>query len=104
MVILQGVFRIDPQDRDAYLEQSREQMEISRSEKGCLEYALSADPLEPDRVILSERWESTADLNAHMEALTSRREAAAAAGNAPPLAPSSREVTLFEIASSKTLG
>lgn len=104
MVIVQGVFRIDPQDRDAFLEQSIEQMEISRAEQGCLEYALSADPLESDRVILSERWETMDDLTVHFDALTARREAAVASGNAPPLAPTSREVTLFEVESARSLG
>jgi quinol monooxygenase YgiN len=104
MVIVQGTFRINPSDRDAFLAQSIEQMEISRAEQGCLQYVLAADPLEADRVILSERWETSADLGAHAQALTERRAAAASAGESSGVQPTSREITVFEVASSQPLG
>jgi quinol monooxygenase YgiN len=104
MVIVQGMFRMDPQDRDTFLTQSIEQMELSRNEKGCLEYVLAADPVEIDRVILSERWESMEDLAAHAQAVTARREEAAGEGKAPRVAPSSHEITVYEVSSSQPLG
>ena len=94
MVIVQGVFTVDPARRDDYLEASKEQMRISRAEQGCIEYVLAADPLEADRVVLSERWASRADLDAHVAALTARREAAAPDEGAVELR--SREVQVFD--------
>lgn len=104
MMIVQGTFRIDPSERDAFLAQSIEQMQLSRGEQGCLEYVLAADPLEADRVILSERWDTAEDLSAHVAALTSRREAATEAGEAPGVTPTSREITVFEVAPSTSMG
>ncbi len=95
MIVVQGVFRIAEDDREAYLADSLETQRISRAEQGCLEYVVAPDPLDPGRLVLSERWETRADLDAHVEALMARRAAAAEAG-ATPLAPLSREVSFFE--------
>jgi quinol monooxygenase YgiN len=95
MIVVQGVFRVAATDREQYLAESLENQRISRDEPGCIEYVLAADPLVPDRVVLSERWATRADLDAHIEALTERRRAAASAG-APRLQPVSRDVTFFE--------
>jgi quinol monooxygenase YgiN len=95
MIIVQGVFRFHAADRERYLAESLETQRISRGESGCLEYVLAADPLDPERVVLSERWSTRADLDAHVAALTARRAAEAAAG-AKPVAPISREVSFFE--------
>jgi quinol monooxygenase YgiN len=93
MVIVQGVFQLDPADRDAFLAESADNMRISRGERGCLEYVIAADPLDPGRAVLSERWESMEDLNEHLSALTQRaREAGAPAG----VRPVSREIALYE--------
>jgi quinol monooxygenase YgiN len=99
MLIVQGTFRIDPAERDAFLTQSVETMRISRAEKGCIEYVMAADPLEDDRVILSERWESVEDLQAHATALTTRRQDEAAESGSPGVQPTSRELAVYEISS-----
>jgi quinol monooxygenase YgiN len=79
MVIVQGSIRLaDPGARDAYLEASVAGMAQARTEKGCMEFVTAGDPAEPDRVILSERWESMEDLNQHTRALNRRRREAAA--------------------------
>jgi quinol monooxygenase YgiN len=79
MVIVQGTIRLaDPATRDAYLAASVAGMAHARTEKGCMEFVSAADPAEPDRVILSERWESMEDLNEHARALNRRRRDAAA--------------------------
>lgn len=95
MIVVQGVFRIAPEDREQYLAESLETQRISRGEPGCIEYVLAADPVEPDRIVLSERWETRADLDAHVVALTERRQAAADAGETP-IAPTSRDVTFLD--------
>lgn len=103
MIIVQGYFRVDPATRADYLEQSIEQMLTSRAEQGCQEYTLAADPVEADRVILSERWDTAADLDEHARALVARRAEAEATGNAPALAPLSREIARYEVASAQDM-
>jgi quinol monooxygenase YgiN len=104
MVIVQGVFRVNPSERERFLAQSADNMRASRADQGCLEYVLAADPLDPERVILSERWESTDDLNQHGKAVAARRKEAQASGADLGLAPLSTEITVYEVASSRPLG
>lgn len=97
MIIIQGVFTLTPGDRDTFIAESAETQRISRSEQGCIEYVFAIDPLEENRVVLSERWETRADLDAHLTALVARRKAEAEAG-ATPLVPLTRVVQFFEAA------
>ena len=99
MVIVQGIYRLDPGDRDAFVVQSLETMQTARGERGCLEYVVAADPLDPGRAILSERWESMEDLNDHISALTSRRQDEEAANGPPAIAALSSEFGFYEVAS-----
>jgi quinol monooxygenase YgiN len=104
-VIVQGVFRVNPAERDAYLAASFDTMRSSRTEQGCLEYVLAADPLDEGRVVLSERWQSRPDLDAHIQGMATRRsEAAARGGGASGPEPISREVTIYEVATEQVLG
>lgn len=73
MVIVQGTARLDAALRDQFLAQRAESMRISRAEAGNLEYVIAADPIEADRLILSERWETQEDLTAHLAAAAERR-------------------------------
>lgn len=102
-MIVQGVFRVKPEERDAYLAASVETMKNSRAEAGCLEYVLAADPLDEGRVILSERWESAEDLDAHGQALAARRKEAAERGEEARPAPLSVQITVYEVASEQAL-
>jgi quinol monooxygenase YgiN len=99
MLIVQGVFRVDPAERDAFLEERIETMRISRDEPGCLEYVVAADPVESDRVVLAERWESMDDLNEHTRALNRRRRAASEAGAPPGVAARSTDIAIYHIES-----
>jgi quinol monooxygenase YgiN len=97
MVIVQGVYRLDPADRDAFVTESEENMRIARGERGCLEYVIAADPIDPGRAVLSERWESMDDLNEHLSAFTRRhREAEEAGTAAPAVQPEAREIAFYE--------
>ena len=104
MIIVQGVFRVDPAERDAYLSQSVEGMQMSRAEHGCLEYVMAADPVEADRVILSERWESREDLDRHIDGLTRLRKDTADSADAQAVSVVSRELAMYEVTSAKPLG
>jgi quinol monooxygenase YgiN len=87
---VQGVFRLDPSDVAAFLEGRREGVVRSRAEPGCEEYVFCADPLEPGRVVLSERWATRADLDTHLGVLA----ATPPADGGPELL--SREVVFYE--------
>ncbi len=87
MLIVQGVFRLEPSDVAAFLEGWRPCMEHSRTEQGCLEYVMAPDPADAGRVVLSERWESRADLDAHLAAMSPPTGGPAMLG---------REVNFFE--------
>lgn len=102
MIIVQGEFEVAPEDRETFLAESVETQQISRAEPGCIEYVFANDPLHTNRVVLSERWESRADLDAHLTALFVRRNIAAKSG-ATRLAPISSVVSFFEASSIEVL-
>jgi quinol monooxygenase YgiN len=64
MVIVAGHIVVDPQERDDYLSGCVEVVRQARRTAGCLDFALSADLLEPGRVNIFERWESQAAVEA----------------------------------------
>lgn len=98
ITIVQGSFVLDPKERDRFVEASIEAMRSSRQEEGCLEYVIAADPLDPERAVLTERWESMDHLQQH---LAQQRNAPRGGASRP--APQSVEITLFEVASSRAL-
>ncbi len=96
-VIVQGAFTLDPAERDRFVEASVESMRASRQEEGCLEYVMAADPLDPGRIVLSERWASMDHLNRHLA-----QQRSGGRNEARP-APRGVEITLYEVASSRPL-
>jgi quinol monooxygenase YgiN len=64
MIIVAGWIRVDPDAREAYLDGCRTVLEAARAAPGCLDFALSADLLEPGRINVFERWASDDDLAA----------------------------------------
>src|SRR3954454_8358533 len=64
MLIVAGHLVVDPEERAAYLEGCREVVELARRTDGCLDYALSADVVDPARINIFERWESLEALEA----------------------------------------
>ena len=103
IVIVQGSFSVAPEERDQFLAASVDSMVNSRAEAGCIEYVLAADPIDPGRVVLSERWESMEHLDRHLEGL---RAARAASGGQPANrpTPTSQEIMLFDVSSARPLG
>ena len=63
VLIVSGSLRVAPADRDAYLADCRDVVSLARSAAGCLDFALSPDLLEPDRINVYERWETDEDLD-----------------------------------------
>ncbi len=64
MVIVAGHVVVTPERRDDYLKGCIEVVRQARRAPGCLDYALSADVLEPGRINIFERWESPAAVDA----------------------------------------
>jgi quinol monooxygenase YgiN len=64
VVSVAGHVVVDPQERDDYLSGCVEVVRQARRAPGCLDFALSADLVEPGRVNIFERWESQAAVEA----------------------------------------
>ena len=64
MVIVAGHVVVDPTERDDYLSGCVEVVRQARRSPGCLDFALSADLIEPGRIKVFERWESQAAVEA----------------------------------------
>ena len=63
-MIVAGHLVVDPESRDDYVAGCIEVVRQARRTPGCLDFALSADVLEPGRVNIFERWESQAAVEA----------------------------------------
>ena len=62
MIIVAGALIVDPDGRDAYLAECARVVAAARRAQGCLDFALSPDPLEPGRINVYERWDSDEEL------------------------------------------
>ena len=62
MLIIAGHLIVDPADRDRYVADCATAVKQARRAPGCLDFALTADPLDPARVNVYERWKSDAEL------------------------------------------
>jgi quinol monooxygenase YgiN len=98
MIIVGGVFEVDPDHREEFLAGRRDVMRASRAEPGCLEYIFSADPFDPSRVVLFERWASQESLDAHLSA-----QRAAPPSASPGVAPKSVSITLYDVTGERPL-
>src|ERR1700740_2435145 len=58
MIIVAGHLVIARGQRDRYLAGCKEVVEHARRATGCLDFSITADLLEPDRIVIVERWES----------------------------------------------
>jgi quinol monooxygenase YgiN len=62
MLIVSGRIYVRPGRRDAFVAASAESVVEARLSPGCLDFVVAADPIEPDRVNVYERWESAEEL------------------------------------------
>jgi quinol monooxygenase YgiN len=97
MIIVAGFIDVDPADREAFLADRRVTINAVRTERGCLEYAFSADAVDPARVRVFEAWESAADLDEHL----SGRHRVARPG--PTAAVRERQLLRYEVSLSAPL-
>ncbi|WP_439028917.1 putative quinol monooxygenase [Gordonia terrae] len=64
MVIVAGRLEVDAQGRTAYLDECAEVVSAARRTPGCLDFAICADPVDPNRINIFERWASQAAVDA----------------------------------------
>ena len=63
-VIVAGKIYVQMSQRDEYVAAFEEFVRRTRSEPGCLDLIVAADPLEPDRINNFELWASKKELDA----------------------------------------
>ena len=98
LVIVAGTFTVDPARRAEFLEGRLESIRASREDRGCLEYAMSADAADPALVRLFEMWTSLADLQAHVQRI---QASPPAEGGVPVLA---RDMKIYVHAEEQAFG
>jgi heme-degrading monooxygenase HmoA len=64
MLIVAGHLLVAASDRDRYVADCAAAVTAARAADGCLDFAVSADAVDPRRVNVFERWESRAQLEA----------------------------------------
>lgn len=64
MIIIAGWLRVRAEERAAYLETVHDVAVQARQAPGCHDFVQSADPADPERIVIYERWESDEDLHA----------------------------------------
>jgi quinol monooxygenase YgiN len=57
MIIVAGTLYVSSEARAEYLASCEAVIELARSTPGCLDFALSADPVEATRINVFEAWE-----------------------------------------------
>ena len=77
MVIVAGHLRVEPEERERYLASCLAVVELARGTPGCLDFAISADLIDPARINILERWESRSALEAFRGAGPSDEQGAA---------------------------
>jgi quinol monooxygenase YgiN len=58
LVIVSGWLRVRPEGRAAYLDGCREVTIAARAAAGVIDFHLTPDPIEDDRINIFEQWES----------------------------------------------
>jgi quinol monooxygenase YgiN len=64
VVIVAGHVMVDPAQRGDYLTGCVDAVRQARNAAGCLDFAISADPVDPGRINVFERWDSRAAVEA----------------------------------------
>jgi quinol monooxygenase YgiN len=102
VVIVTGELEVDPDQRDPFLAGRVDVMRASRAEAGCIEYTMSADPLQPGRVVLLEKWENQESLDAHLAGLRAG-SSTEPSESAPEIPVKSTSITVYDIAGERPL-
>jgi len=90
MLFVAERIHVEPTERDAYVAACVTVCEQARAVDGCLDFSITADTIEADRINVLERWESDKELLAF-------RGDGPEPGSLPEI--SSAEVTTYRISS-----
>ena len=82
MIIVAEPIHVDPAARDGYLDSCREVIDAARGADGCLDFHLAADPIDPGRINVFERWETAETVEAFRGSGPSDEQGAAILGAA----------------------
>ena len=77
MIIVAGHITVDAEQRESYLAGCMSVVEKARRADGCLDFAITADLLDPGRVNVFERWESQAAVKTFRSSGPSNKQRAA---------------------------
>ena len=58
MIVVAGWLKVSAADRTDYLVGCRSVVAAARATEGCLDFSISGDLLDPERINVFERWES----------------------------------------------
>jgi len=101
MLIISGHLEVEPSERDEFIAERIDLIKSTRTEDGCIDYVLSADPVDPTRVLIFERWESQEHLSEHLKGVMAPPPEGAPT---PRTQARSHEVIRHEVSSSGPLG
>ena len=62
MIIIAGSLRVAADDRSRYLVAVADVALLARQAEGCLDFVQAADPLDPERIHIFERWATDEDV------------------------------------------
>jgi quinol monooxygenase YgiN len=77
VLIIAGYLIVARPDRNAYVAECVATVEAARVAPGCLDYSITADTVDPDRIVIYERWQSEHELLAFRESGPSDEQQAA---------------------------
>ncbi len=63
MIIIAGHLRVAAGERERFLAAVDDVARQARAAAGCYDFVQAADPIEPDRINIFERWASDEDLH-----------------------------------------
>lgn len=99
MILVLAQAHARPEHRDALAEQLVKASVISRDDPGCLAYSFQSDVEDPNSFTSIERWESRADLDAHL----ATPHVAALIGSLQGMVTGAPVIAVYEVSSSSTL-
>jgi quinol monooxygenase YgiN len=67
MIIVMGHAKLAGGELDRLTDEMNVQVAATNAEAGCLDYCFSRDVANPDTLIISERWENQAAIDAHFK-------------------------------------
>lgn len=94
-IIIAGHVAVAADKRDTYVAAHADLVRRAREAPGCLDFAISADPLDPGRVNTFERWESREHLGAWRRVARARRTGIRIRGGRVAEYPVEAEVPVF---------